>query len=335
MWRVAVIEGDGIGPEVVSSAVRVINAVKEIYRLPIELEFVEAGLNAYKKYGTNLPKHSQDKLEASSCVLKGPTTSLEGFGTELGVPVKIRKLFNLYANIRPFKPLPRVKSVAGLDAVIVRENTEGSYSGFEYIISDQVAMGIRLATRSAAEKIFKAAFNLAKNRRKRVTFANKANVLKATDGLYKEVFLQEAKNHPDITAEEYHIDALAGSLILKPELYDVIVTENLYGDIISDEAAALVGGLGLIPSANVGDNYAMFEPVHGSAPDIAGKGIANPIAAILSFKMMLEWMGYMEAANRVEAAVTKTLNEGKNLTPDLGGTGRTADIENEIVLNLY
>ncbi len=330
----AVIEGDGIGPEVISSTVKVINALNETYKLSIELEFLEAGLGAYKKYGTNLPKQSQDKLFGADCVLKGPTTSLEGFGTELGVPVKIRKMFNLYANIRPFKPLPRASSLVNLDALIVRENSEGSYSGLEYRVSDQIALGIRVTTRSAAEKIFKVAFGMAEKRKKKVTLAHKANVLKATDGLYKEVFLNQARQYPEVLAEEAHIDALAHWLILRPESYDVIVAENLYGDIISDEAAALVGGLGLAASANLGDKYAMFEPVHGSAPDIAGKGIANPVAAILSFKMMLEWMGYPEAAHALESAINQTLAEGKKLTPDMGGSGKTEDIGNEVISNL-
>ncbi|MEM0097022.1 MAG: isocitrate/isopropylmalate dehydrogenase family protein [Conexivisphaerales archaeon] len=334
MWKVAVIEGDGIGPEVISATVNVINAINDIYKLPIELEFLEAGLGAYKKYGTNLPKQSMDKLFDSDCALKGPTTSLEGFGTELGVPVKIRKMFNLYANIRPFKPLPRSSSLAKLDVLIVRENTEGSYSGLEYRVSDQVAFGIRITTRSAAEKIFKVAFSMAEKRKKKVTLAHKANVLKATDGLYKEVFLNEARRHPEVLAEDAHVDALAHWLILKPEFYDVIVAENLYGDIISDEAAALVGGLGLAASANLGDKYAMFEPVHGSAPDIAGKGISNPVAAMLSFKMMLEWMGYPEVAWALESAINQTLTEGEKLTPDMGGSGKTEDIEKKVISNL-
>lgn len=334
LWKVAVIEGDGIGPEVISATVKIINALSDMYKLQIDLEFLEAGLNAYKKYGTNLPKQSQDKLFGANCVLKGPTTSLEGFGTELGVPVKIRKMFNLYANIRPFKPLPRANNLVKLDTLIVRENTEGSYSGLEYRVSDEVAFGIRVTSRSAAEKIFKVAFSMAKSRKKKVTLAHKANVLKATDGLYKEVFLNEARQYPDVIAEEAHIDALAHWLILKPESYDVIVAENLYGDIISDEAAALVGGLGLAASANLGDKYAMFEPVHGSAPDIAGRGIANPVAAMLSFKMMLEWMGYQEAAHVLESAINKTLIEGKKLTPDMGGSGKTEDLGNEVLYNL-
>lgn len=333
MWKVAVIEGDGIGPEVISATVRVINAANNKYGLSIDLEFLEAGLNAYKKYGTNLPRQSQEKLMTANCVLKGPTTSLEGFGTELGVPVKIRKMFDLYANIRPFKPLPRANALVKLDALIVRENTEGSYSGFEYKVTDQIAMGIRVTTKGSAERISKIAFEMAKKRKKKVTLAHKANVLKATDGLYKEVFFDVAKRYPEISAEEAHIDALAHWLILKPETYDVIVTENLYGDIISDEAAALVGGLGLAASANLGDRYAMFEPVHGSAPDISGKGIANPIATILSFKMMLDWMGYSEAASKLEYAVNRALFDGKKLTPDIGGTAKTEDVATEIINN--
>jgi 3-isopropylmalate dehydrogenase len=333
LWKVAVIEGDGIGPEVISATVRVINAANNKYGLSIDLEFLEAGLNAYKKYGTNLPRQSQEKLMTANCVLKGPTTSLEGFGTELGVPVKIRKMFDLYANIRPFKPLPRANALVKLDALIVRENTEGSYSGFEYKVTDQIAMGIRVTTKGSAERISKIAFEMAKKRKKKVTLAHKANVLKATDGLYKEVFFDVAKRYPEISAEEAHIDALAHWLILKPETYDVIVTENLYGDIISDEAAALVGGLGLAASANLGDRYAMFEPVHGSAPDISGKGIANPIATILSFKMMLDWMGYSEAASKLEYAVNRALFDGKKLTPDIGGTAKTEDVATEIINN--
>ncbi|MDP8023580.1 MAG: isocitrate/isopropylmalate dehydrogenase family protein [Nitrososphaeria archaeon] len=330
-YKISIIRGDGIGPEVISATERIIEAVEEKFSLKFEKILVEAGLEAYKKYGTNLPDFSLEKIKHSDCLLKGPTTSLEGEGTELGVPVKIRKYFDLYANLRPLKNFPRINSIfKGVDLLIVRENTEGMYSGLEYKISEGTNIGIRVATKRGAERIINVAFKLARERKERVTLGHKSNVLKMTDGLYKDVFEKVSKNYPDVEAKEEHIDALAMKLVMRPQDYDVIVLENLYGDIISDLAAGLVGGLGMAPSANIGENFAMFEPIHGSAPDIAGKNIANPIASILSFSMCLDWLGEKNASHVVEDAVINSLKRGDKLTLDLGGSSTTHELAESI-----
>ncbi len=330
-YKISIIRGDGIGPEVITATEKIIEVVEEKFSLKFEKIFVEAGLEAYRKYGTNLPDFSLEKIKQSDCLLKGPTTSLEGEGTELGVPVKIRKYFDLYANLRPLKNFPRVKSIFnGVDLLVVRENTEGMYSGLEYKLSEGVNVGIRVATKRSAERIIKAAFEQARERKKKVTLGHKSNVLKMTDGLYKDVFENVSKSYPEVDAREEHIDALAMKLVMKPQDYDVIVLENLYGDIISDLAAGLVGGLGMAPSANIGEKFAMFEPIHGSAPDIAGKNTANPIASILSFSMCLNWIGEKDASNSVENAVISSLKKGDKLTFDLGGSASTYDLSESI-----
>ncbi|MGC8599437.1 MAG: isocitrate/isopropylmalate dehydrogenase family protein [Nitrososphaeria archaeon] len=330
-YKISIIKGDGIGPEVIGATEKVINAVEERFSLYFEKIFIEAGLEAFKKYGTNLPSFSIEMIKQSECLLKGPTTSLEGEGTELGVPVKIRKIFDLYANLRPLRNLPRVKSVYNdVDLLIVRENTEGMYSGLEYKINEGVNIGIRVATEKGAHRIIHEAFEQARGRRKKITLGHKSNVLKMTDGLYKQVFENFSKKYGDVEAKEEHIDALAMKLVMKPQDYDVIVLENLYGDIISDLAAGLVGGLGMAPSANIGETFAMFEPIHGSAPDIAGKNIANPIAAVLSFSMCLDWIGEKEVSQAVNRAVVNSLEKGDKLTVDLGGRATTYEMAESI-----
>ncbi len=335
---ISIIKGDGIGPEVIEATEMVMGAVQQKFSLEFEKIYVEAGLETYKKYGTNLPESSLKLIRQSECLLKGPTTTLEESGSELGVPVKIRKIFDLYANLRPVRTLPRAKALHGnVDVLIVRENTEGMYSGIESEIAPGIGIGIRLSTEKGARRIFDLAFKKARDRRKMVALGHKANVLKVTDGIYKRVFEEVSKLYPDIRTSEEHIDALAMRVALSPQSYDVIVLENLYGDIISDLAAGIAGGLGLAPSANIGDKFAMFEPVHGSAPDIAGKKIANPIASILSFSMCLDWLGEREASKAVESSVIKTLEKGEMLTPDLGGNASTFDLAGAIaeeVLNL-
>ena len=330
-YKISIIKGDGIGPEVIGATEKVISAVEDKFSLHFEKIFIEAGLEAFKKYGTNLPNFSLEMIKQSECLLKGPTTSLEGEGTELGVPVKIRKIFDLYANLRPLRSLPRVKSLYNnVDLLIVRENTEGMYSGLEYKINEGVYIGIRVATEKGARRIINKAFEQARGRRKKITLGHKSNVLKMTDSLYKQVFEDISKKYSDVEAKEEHIDALAMKLVMKPQDYDVIVLENLYGDIISDLAAGLVGGLGMAPSANIGETFAMFEPVHGSAPDIAGKNIANPIATILSFSMCLEWIGEKEASQAVNRAVINSLEKGNKLTVDLGGSATTYEMAESI-----
>jgi isocitrate/isopropylmalate dehydrogenase len=231
-------------------------------------------------------------------------------------------MFDLYANIRPVKALPRVPTLnPKIDMIIVRENTEGLYSGIEYMTGTDAAVAIRLITKRGCERIVKYAFNIASKRRRLLTYVHKGNILKITDGIFKNAVKRAAKEFPEVTVDEVRVDAMAMWLMRRPEFYDVIVTTNLFGDILSDEAAQTVGGLGVVPGANIGETYAMFEPVHGSAPDLAGLDKANPIATILASKLMLKWLGFEEAANKVEKAVNGVLKEGKVLTFDLAPPG--------------
>ncbi len=326
-WKVAVIKGDGVGPDVVNAALKVLDAVKSKFKIELEYVNTQAGLNCVDKYGTNLPKETLETLKGTDCVLKGPTTTPEGATSFPSANVGIRKYFDLYADVRPNKTLPKVPSLKpGIDLVIVRENTEGMYSGIDIKLNQDTAVGMRVITRKACERIVKYAFELAKGRKKHVTLVHKANVLKVSDGMFKDIFYDTAKAYPDIKADDAHADAMTQWLIKQPETYDVIVTENLFGDIISDEAAMVVGGIGTGASANIGEKYAMFEPIHGSAPKYTGLDKVNPIGTIMSVKMMLDWMGYKDAAKSVEDAVHAVLEEGKVLTYDLGGTAKCSEV---------
>ncbi|MEM2843163.1 MAG: isocitrate/isopropylmalate dehydrogenase family protein [Candidatus Bathyarchaeia archaeon] len=337
-YKIAVLPGDGIGPEVVDAALKVLKAVQEASSFKLEFLIGEAGLNCVKKYGTNLPSHTIDLIKESDACLKGPMTTPEGAGTHVSVAVQLRKMFNLYANIRPCKSLPNVPSLKpNVDLIVLRENTEGLYSGKEFEVSSGVGIALRIITKKACERIARFGFNLAVKRRKHVTFIHKANILKITDGIFTQAALNIAREFPEVQVDDMHIDAAAMQLIKKPEFFDVIVTTNLFGDILSDEAAQLVGGLGVVPGANIGDNYGMFEPVHGSAPKYAGQNKVNPIATILASKMMLEYLGEFKAANKIEEAVLKVLKEGETLTYDLGGSAKTSEvaevISKKILLN--
>ena len=326
-WKVAVIKGDGVGPDVVNAALKVLDAVKSKFKIELEYVNTQAGLNCVDKYGTNLPKETLETLKGTDCVLKGPTTTPEGATSFPSANVGIRKYFDLYADVRPNKTLPKVPSLKpGIDLVIVRENTEGMYSGIDIKLNQDTAVGMRVITRKACERIVKYAFELAKGRKKHVTLVHKANVLKVSDGMFKDIFYDTAKAYPDIKADDAHADAMTQWLIKQPETYDVIVTENLFGDIISDEAAMVVGGIGTGASANIGEKYAMFEPIHGSAPKYTGMDKVNPIGTIMSVKMMLDWMGYKDVAKSVEDAVHAVLEEGKVLTYDLGGTAKCSEV---------
>jgi len=331
--KIAVLPGDGIGPEVVNAAVRVLEAVQDVVKgLELELIFGEAGLSALEKYGTNLPPETLNILKSCKCVLKGPMTTPEVPEAPPSVAVTIRKMFDLYANVRPAKAYPNTKALKpNINLVIVRENTEGMYSGIEYQLADGVGIALRVITRKACQRIAEYAFNLALNRRRKVTFVHKANILRLTDGvIFKGAVQEVAKKYPEVEFEEAHIDAMAMNLVKKPEIYDVVVTENLFGDILSDLAAEVASGIGIAPCANLGENYAMFEPVHGSAPKMAGKNMANPMATILATKMMMEWLGEHEAAKLIEEAVIGVLSEGKVLTYDLGGSAKTSEVAEEI-----
>ena len=330
-WKVVVLPGDGVGPDVTSAAMQVLDAVKKKFGLYIETENGEAGLHCVDRYGTNLPDETVEMLKSSDCVIKGPMTTPEGANSLTSAAVQIRKMFGLYANVRPSKTLPKVPSLKpGVDMVIVRENTQGAYSGLEFAVGKDAAIGIRMITRDACERICRFAFDLARTRKKHLTLIHKANVLKASDGLFKEVFYSMSKKYNDVKADDAHVDAMAQWLIKQPDAYDVIVTENLFGDIISDEAAMVVGGIGTGGSANIGDKYAMFEPIHGSVPKYAGMNKVNPIGMIMAIKMMLEWMKEKEASVSVESAVDRVLMEGKVLTYDLGGNAKCSQVGEEI-----
>jgi isopropylmalate/isohomocitrate dehydrogenase-like protein len=326
MYKITVIPGDGIGKEVIPEAVRVLQSTN----LKFDFQYTQVGYEVFKKTGTSVPDDVLPKIKETQACLFGAATTPVGISGYKSAAVTLRKALDLYANVRPIKSYFAKSFAKDVDLVIVRENTEGLYSGIEFELGDS-ALSIRVITRKASERIARFAFKLALNRRRKVTIVTKANILRKTCGLFREASLLTAKDYPQVEVDELFIDAAAMKLILKPQIFDVILTTNLFGDILSDEAAALVGGLGLAPSANIGDNYALFGPVHGSAPDIAGKGIANPIAAILSAKMMLEYFGETKWAERIDKAVTTVLTEGKHLTPDLGGTATTSEITNAII----
>ncbi|MDR6223023.1 methanogen homoisocitrate dehydrogenase [Methanococcoides alaskense] len=320
IMRVAIVEGDGIGKEVIPAAVEVLDALD----LPIEKVPLELGYGKWEKCGVAIDEKDLEILKSCDCVLFGAITTPTDPNYK-SVLLTIRKELDMYANIRPIKPLPGLVGVTGkndFDLVIVRENTEGMYSSIEEI-HDDVAYTKRVVSRKGSERIARSACKLAKDRKNEITIVHKSNVLKSDTlflGVCREVAASEGVEYRDML-----VDAMAYSLMSYPERYDVVVTTNLFGDILSDMSAALVGSLGLVPSANIGDKYAFFEPVHGSAPDIAGKGIANPIAAILSMKMMLEWMGYEREAALVESAVEFSIKENIT-TPDLGGSSSTSDV---------
>ncbi|MEM2926516.1 MAG: isocitrate/isopropylmalate dehydrogenase family protein [Candidatus Bathyarchaeia archaeon] len=332
VFKIAVLPGDGIGPEVTEAALIVLDALLDSMKgLQLRLEKAEAGYECIRKYGTNLPPETLDVIRGSDACLKGPMTTPEEPGSPTSVAVTLRKYFDLYANIRPCKSLPRVPCLKpNIDLIIVRENTEGLYSGKEFEISPGVGVALRIITNRASERIARVAFELAMRRKRKVSFVHKANVLKLTDGIFKEGVLKVAKEYPGVELEELHVDAMAMQLIKRPESFDVIVTTNMFGDILSDEAAQTVGGLGLAAGANIGDRFGMFEPVHGSAPKYAGQNKVNPMAMIFASKMMLEYLGLKEAAERVEKAVLGVLEEGKFLTYDLGGSSTTMEVARAI-----
>lgn len=332
-YRVAVLPGDGIGPEVMDVAVSVLEAVQRVVGgLRIELVHGEAGYNCIEKYGTNIPQKTIDLLKQSDACLKGPMTTPEEPGAPPSVAVTIRKMFNLYANVRPCRSLPGAPALKpNIDLVVVRENTECLYSGVEYEASPGKGIALRIITREASERVARFAFKLAESRRRRLTCVHKRNILRVTDGIFRDAVFRVADEFPSVHVDEDHIDAMVTRLIKEPEKFDVIVTTNLYGDILSSEAAQITGGVGLAAGANIGDNFAMFEPVHGSAPKHAGKNIANPIAAVLAVKMMLDWLGEGEAAKLIEEAIFGVLSEGRVRTYDLGGKATTRDMGNAII----
>ena len=329
---IAVLPGDGIGPEVIKATIRVLEAAQEASKgLRLKLRFGEAGYNCIEKYGTNIPKETLRMLRETDACLKGPMTTPEDPRAPPSAAVTIRKMFRLYANVRPCKSLPGVQSLKpNIDLVIVRENTEGLYFGEEFEVSPGRGIAIRVVTQAASERVARLAFKLAMERKRHVTCVHKRNILRITDGIFRESIFNVAKEYPSVNVDEVHVDAMAMRLIKEPEKFDVIVATNMFGDILSDEAAQIVGGLGLAAGANIGDDYAMFEPVHGSAPKYAGKNKVNPIATILAAKMMMEYLGETEAARLIQQAVIEVLKEGKVRTYDLGGKSTTQEVGEEI-----
>jgi isocitrate dehydrogenase (NAD+) len=320
---ITVIRGDGIGPEIMDAALHVLDAMD----VGLSYEFADAGLAALEKTGELLPAATLESIRRNRVALKSPLTTPVGGGFS-SINVELRKRFDLYANVRPAKSHPNTKSrfPSGIDLVTVRENTEGAYSAEGQALSEDgdTATSITKTTRRGSERIVRYAFDLARRTgRKKVTIVHKANILKSTSGLFLKVAREVAAQYPDIEANELIVDNCCMQLVMKPEQFDVIVTTNLFGDIISDLCAGLVGGLGLAPGANIGTDAAIFEAVHGSAPDIAGKGVANPCALLLAAAQMLDHLGMLDKAARLRDAINATLEANDSLTPDLGGTGTT------------
>ncbi|MCL6430666.1 MAG: isocitrate/isopropylmalate dehydrogenase family protein [Anaerolineae bacterium] len=314
-YRVTLIPGDGTGPELVQAARRVLEATG----VPLEWEVQEAGEAVMAQEGTPLPERVLESIRRNGVALKGPITTPVGTGFR-SVNVTLRQSLGLYANLRPARTIPGVRTrYEQVDLVIVRENMEDLYAGIEHeVIPDVACESIKVITRPASERIVRFAFEYARrNGRRKVTAVHKANIMKLTDGLFLKVAQEVAREHPDIAFEDRIVDNMCMQLVQKPELYDVLVLPNLYGDIISDLASGLVGGLGVAPGANIGEQWAVFEPVHGSAPKYAGQNVANPTATILSGALMLRHLGEVEAAERVEHAVREVIGEGRHVTRDL------------------
>lgn len=322
MTKVVFIPGDGIGPEIAKSVRKILD------HAGAGIDWVEAtaGLASFEKSGNPLPEETLEKIREHKVVLKGPLTTPVGSGFR-SINVKLRQIFELYSNIRPAVSIPGLKNPLGLvDLVLFRENTQGLYSGIEHWVDNtqHIAQSVAVVTKKASEDIIRAAFDYARNNgRKRVTLVHKANILKLTSGLFLEVGREVAKDYKDIVFEDLIVDNMAMQMVMNPQRFDVIVTTNLFGDILSDLASGLVGGLGMTGSANIGRTFAMFEAVHGSAPDIAGQNKANPTALLFSSLMMLEFLGKQEIAAKIRKAILAVLSEGSVRTGDLGGSAST------------
>jgi isopropylmalate/isohomocitrate dehydrogenase-like protein len=330
-YNIAVLKGDGIGPEVTEAAVNVLQATQETSNFKLNFLYGKAGYHCIAEYGTNLPEETIALLKRTDACLKGPMTTPEEPGAPVSAAVKIRKMFNLYANVRPCRTYPNVEALKpNIDLVMVRENTEGMYSGVEYEVAPGVGVALRIITQEASLRVAEYAFKLAQKRRKHLTYVHKGNILRITDGIFKDAVKAIAPKYPDVTTDDIHIDAAAMHLIKKPETFDVIVTTNLFGDVLSDEAAQITGSLGLAAGANIGETYGMFEPVHGSAPKYTGQNRVNPTATIMAASMMLDYLGEKDAAAKIESAVLKVLSEGKVRTADLGGSSTTSEMSGAI-----
>jgi isocitrate dehydrogenase (NAD+) len=330
-YRFTLIPGDGIGPEVTDAVVKILKACD----LTIDWEVVNAGASVVDEYGVPLPKNVLDSIRRNRIALKGPITTPVGRGFT-SVNVGLRKALNLYASLRPVRSFPGVDTPwKGVDLVVIRENTEGLYAGLEHTVAPGVAVALKMISREATERIARFAFSQAKNEgRRKVTVAHKANVTQLSDGLFVEVAQKVAEDFPFIEVEYAEVDNIALRMAEDPSTLDVLLLGNLFGDIVSDMGAGLVGGLGLVPGANIGDKMAAFEAVHGSAPDIAGQGKANPIALLLSAALMLHHIGERKQSQRINDSVDVVLGEGKIRTGDLGGSHGTAEITQAIIDNL-
>lgn len=330
MRRITLINGDGIGPEISDAVVKIIEASG----LKIDWDIQTAGADVIEKEGTPLPERVLNSIKENKIALKAPVTTPIGKGFR-SVNVQLRKALDLYANLRPCKNLPNVKTKFNdVDIVVVRENTEDLYAGIERQVNSDTAESIKVITRKASERICKFAFDYAiKNNRKEVCVVTKANIMKLSDGLFLESYRKIAENYPQINKREILVDNLCMQLVQNPSQFDVLVLPNLYGDIVSDLCAGLIGGLGVAQGANIGLDYAVFEPVHGSAPDIKGQNKANPTALLLSSIEMLKYIGEYSCAERIEKALFKTLENGI-FTADLGGNASTKDFTDAIIQEL-
>jgi 3-isopropylmalate dehydrogenase len=337
-YKISVIAGDGIGPELTEATLKVLAAAQAKFGLKLNMVEAEAGDTCAQRRGVPLPEDSVEKIKASHVCLKGPVGE-----TAADVIVKLRLMFDLYANLRPLKAYPAaVVARPDIDMIFVRENTEDVYKGLEFTIDNDTTVCLRVITRKNCERIARKAFETARlrNGKRKVTAIHKANVMRVTDGLFASVCREVSKQYPDVAFNELYVDAASMRLIKEPESFDVLVTCNMFGDILSDEAAQLIGGLGMAPGANIGDTFALFEPIHGSAPNRAGKQTANPLSMILAAKMMLEWLGEkyndakcVKAANAIENAVVTTLRSGDTV-PDLGGNTTTLGMAEAIAAAL-
>ena len=327
---ITLLPGDGIGPEVTEATLRVLSAAGADF----EYERMVAGLEALEKYGDPLPKEIIDSIQRNRIALKGPITTPVGKGFQ-SVNVRLRKALELYANLRPVKTMDGVPSrFEDVDLVVVRENTEGLYSGLEHEVVPGVVESLKIVTEKASTRIALFAFEYAKRQgRRRVTAVHKANIMKKSDGLFLDCFWEVAKSYPEIESDDRIIDNMCMQLVVNPERYDVLVLENLYGDIVSDLGAGLVGGLGVVPGANIGEGMAVFEAVHGSAPDIAGQDLANPLALIHSAVLMLRYLKEDDAAGRIDQAIRRVLAQGQR-TRDLGGDLGTTGFADALIRSI-
>ncbi len=328
MHKVTLIPGDGIGPEITEAMRRVVEATG----VSIEWEVVQAGANVMDKYGTPLPEDVLESIRRNKVAIKGPITTPLGTGFR-SVNVALRKELDLYACLRPAFSLEGVPSrYSDIDLVVVRENTEDLYAGIERMADEDTAESIKRITRNASERIARFAFEYAlKEHRRKVTAVHKANIMKFSDGLFLECARKVAQDYPQIEFEDRIVDNMCMQLVQKPEVYDILLCPNLYGDILSDLCAGLVGGLGIVPGANIGDRCAVFEPVHGSAPKYAGQNKVNPTAIILSSVLMLKHMGEKEAADKIFKATAEVIKKGKTVTYDLGGIASTSEMADAII----